>query len=162
MAYKDEYEVARLYTDGRFEEKIRRQFEGDIRLEFNLAPPLLTPKDSKTGHLTKRPCGAWMMGGFRILAKFKGLRGTKFDLFGYTEERKTERRLIRDYEARLDQILASLNRGNHGIAVRIASLPDHIRGYGHVKEAAIAQARVEEQELVSAFEGGHNRAVAAE
>jgi indolepyruvate ferredoxin oxidoreductase len=162
MAYKDEYEVARLYTDGRFEDKLRRQFEGDIKLEFNLAPPLLARKDSQTGRLIKGAYGAWMMSAFRMLARFKGLRGSKFDPFGHTDERKSERRLINNYEARIDHLINNLDRNNYGIAVKIASLPDHIRGYGHVKEAAIAQARAEEIELVAAFEGRADRAAAAE
>jgi indolepyruvate ferredoxin oxidoreductase len=162
MAYKDEYEVARLFSDGRFEEKVRGQFDGDIKFRFNLAPPLLASKDPETGHLTKREYGPWIMTAFRVLAKFRGLRGTMFDVFGHTEERRTERQLIKDYEARVNQLLEDLNRDTHSIALQIASLPDHIRGFGHVKEAAIDQARAEEQQLVAAFESGEVKSAAAE
>ena len=162
LAYKDEYEVARLYTDGRFMDKIRSQFEGDITLRFHLAPPLLAVKDPETGHLTKREYGPWALSAFKVLARLKGLRGTLFDPFGHTEERRTERRLIRDYEALIEKLLTRLNQDNHHLAVRIASLPDHIRGFGHVKEAAIEQARSQERELLAAFESNETRSAAAE
>lgn len=145
MAYKDEYEVARLYTDGTFEAALRDEFKGG-KLRFHLAPPIFSARDSQ-GHLVKKRFGAWMMTSFRILRKFKGLRGTRFDLFGYTEERKMERALRDQYLLRLDMLAAGLNKSNHALAVEIASVPDHIRGYGHVKEAAMEAARLAEDAL---------------
>ena len=108
MAYKDEYEVARLYADGAFAEKLRERFDGDFRLSFHLAPPLLARRDPRTGHLQKREYGAWMMPAFRLLARLKFLRGTAFDPFGYTSDRKAERRLIADYEAAITRYIAGL------------------------------------------------------
>jgi indolepyruvate ferredoxin oxidoreductase len=105
MAYKDEYEVARLYTDGRFVEQLKSQFEGDFSLKFNLAPPLFAKKDAK-GHLVKAEFGSWMWSAFKLLAKFKGLRGGAFDVFGYTEERKMERALIVEYREMIESLLA--------------------------------------------------------
>jgi indolepyruvate ferredoxin oxidoreductase len=151
MAYKDEYEVARLYTSGDFMNKLRRQFEGDFTLEFHLAPPLLAERDPTTGHLKKRRYGAWMMRAFGVLAKFKFLRGTPLDPFGRSEERRSERRLIDEYEALLDELMAGLSLDNHPLAVELASLPEHIRGYGHVKLASLAAARTRQAELLAAF-----------
>ena len=113
MAYKDEYEVARLYTDGRFVEQLKQQFEGDFSLKFNLAPPLLSKKDGQ-GHLVKAQYGSWVWQAFKLLAKCKGLRGTKLDIFGYTEERKTERRLIAEYRTTILSLLGNLNPDNLG------------------------------------------------
>jgi indolepyruvate ferredoxin oxidoreductase len=152
MAYKDEYEVARLYTDGSFEKKLRAQFEGDFTLEFHLAPPLFAERDPVTGELKKRAYGSkWMMTAFRLLARLKGLRGTKLDVFGRTEERRTERRLIAEYEATVRDLLAGLDGSNQRIAVAIARIPEQIRGFGHVKERNLAQAKVREAELLEAF-----------
>jgi indolepyruvate ferredoxin oxidoreductase len=114
MAYKDEYEVARLYTDGNFLKQVRGELGGDkLRFEFHLAPPLLARRDPVTGLPRKMSFGPWMMSAFKVLAKLKFLRGTAFDIFGYSEERKTERKLIADYEAMLDEILAKLTPDNH-------------------------------------------------
>ena len=110
MAYKDEYEVARLYTDGRFVEQLKSQFEGDFSVKFNLAPPLFAKKDAK-GHLVKAEFGSWMWSAFKLLAKFKGLRGGAFDIFGYTEERKMERALIVEYREMIEALLGGLNAG---------------------------------------------------
>jgi indolepyruvate ferredoxin oxidoreductase len=151
LAYKDEYEVARLYTDGSFRKQLEAQFEGDYRLEFNLAPPLWAEKDPDSGHLTKRRYGPWMLTAFRILAKFKGLRGTALDIFGYAPERKLERRLIADYERTVDELLGALNHDNHGLAIEIASIPEQIRGYGHVKQAHLDRAKAREAELLAAW-----------
>ena len=107
MAYKDEYEVARLYTDGEFLKKLGAQFEGDYKLTFHLAPPLFADRDPTTGQLKKREYGAWMLQAFRLLASLKRLRGTRLDVFGYTEERKMERRLIGEYEATIDSVLVN-------------------------------------------------------
>ncbi|PKL98718.1 MAG: indolepyruvate ferredoxin oxidoreductase, partial [Gammaproteobacteria bacterium HGW-Gammaproteobacteria-7] len=140
MAYKDEYEVARLYTSGEFQRRIEQQFEGDYRLHFNLAPPLFSRRDSE-GHLVKREYGPWVFTAFKLLARLKGLRGSVFDPFGYTAERREERRLIEEYFTTIEQLLAGLNGDNHALAVEIASVPEHIRGFGHVKEAHLAKAR---------------------
>jgi indolepyruvate ferredoxin oxidoreductase len=148
MAYKDEYEVARLYTDTKFKEKIAQQFEGNYKLHFNLAPPSFSKKDSN-GHLVKREFGPWMYPAFRLLAKFKGLRGTAFDLFGYSEERRGERKLIEDYFARVDMLLSGLNVGNVLLAAEIASIPELIRGYGHVKERHLERALAQQAELLA-------------
>ena len=134
MAYKDEYEVARLYTDGTFRKQIASTFEGDkLRLEFHLAPPLLAKKDKATGELKKQSYGPWMLTAFRVLKRFKFLRGTPLDPFGYSAERRTERKLIRDYEALLEEIMNRLAPDNHAIAVGLAAIPEKIRGFGHVK-----------------------------
>lgn len=145
MAYKDEYEVARLYTDGKFAAQLASQFKGG-KLRFWLAPPILSKKDAN-GHLQKKHFGAWMWTGFRVLAKFKRLRGTRFDLFGYTEERRMERRLRDEYMANMRRIAGELTAANHALAVEIARVPDEIRGYGHVKEAAVKKAATREAEL---------------
>jgi indolepyruvate ferredoxin oxidoreductase len=151
LAYKDEYEVARLYTDGSFKKQIEAQFEGDYRLEFNLAPPLWAVKDPVTGHLRKRAYGGWVMTAFRLLAKLRGLRGTAFDIFGYSADRRTERQLIADYERTIEEVLAALSHDTHGLAVDIASIPEQIRGYGHIKEAHLARAKAREAELMAAL-----------
>ncbi|MDQ2989427.1 MAG: indolepyruvate ferredoxin oxidoreductase family protein, partial [Pseudomonadota bacterium] len=132
MAYKDEYEVARLYTSGDFKRRLEQQFEGDYKVHFHLAPPLLAKKDAQ-GHLIKREFGPWVFTAFGLLAKLRGLRGTALDVFGYTAERRTERQLIADYERTIDGLLAALDSGNVGLAAEIASIPEHIRGYGQVK-----------------------------
>jgi indolepyruvate ferredoxin oxidoreductase len=159
MAYKDEYEVARLYTGGAFEHELAKRFEGNYRVKFHLAPPLLARRDPKTGHLQKREFGPWMMGAFRILAKLKGLRGTPFDIFGYTQERKVERALIADYEKTIDELLAGLTPELYPLAVEIASIPEHIRGYGHVKERHLETAKANEAALLAQFRSGKPPAI---
>ncbi|MDB5933537.1 MAG: indolepyruvate ferredoxin oxidoreductase, partial [Massilia sp.] len=149
MAYKDEYEVARLYTDGRFVEQVKAQFEGDFTLKFNLAPPLFAKKDGK-GHLVKAEFGSWMWSAFKLLAKFKGLRGGALDVFGYSEERKMERALIVEYREMVEALLAGLNADNLATAVDLANLPEQVRGFGHVKEAAVAKFHAEKARLLSA------------
>ena len=141
LAYKDEYEVARLYADAAFQAGLERQFEGDYKLRFHLAPPLFASRDPKTGHLLKQEFGSWMLPAFKLLAKFKFLRGTAFDPFGYTAERKVERALIGEYEVLVGELLATLTATNHDLAVHLASVPDDIKGYGHVKDAHLAKAR---------------------
>jgi indolepyruvate ferredoxin oxidoreductase len=148
MAYKDEYEVARLYTDGRFVEQLKTQFEGDFKLKFNLAPPLFAKKNAK-GHLVKAEFGSWMWGAFKLLAKLKGLRGGAFDVFGYTEERKMERALIGEYRQMIEALLPVLSGENYANAVELANLPEQIRGFGHVKEKAVAAFRASKAELLS-------------
>jgi indolepyruvate ferredoxin oxidoreductase len=150
MAYKDEYEVARLYTDGRFVEKLKQQFEGDFTLKFNLAPPLLAKKDAK-GHLLKAEYGSWVWHGFRLLARLRKLRGTAFDVFGYTDERKMERALIGEYRKVVLALLDGLTKENYGLAVEIAALPEKVRGFGHVKAKAVAQYREELRQLQERF-----------
>ncbi len=163
LAIKDEYEVARLYTSGAFEAAVKEAFEGDVKLSFHLAPPLFSRRDPETGHLIKREFGPWVFRAFRLLAKLRRYRGTWLDFFGRTEERKQERQLIADYEALVDKVLGALSPGNHQIAVALLSLPEKIRGYGHVKEAAIAKAKQEEAQLLARLSGGAApTAVAAE
>ena len=153
LAIKDEYEVARLYTDGDFMKRIAAQFEGDYKLRFHLAPPLTNAADATTGEAKKSAYGPWMMGAFRVLAKVKGLRGTMFDVFGRTAERRMERQLITDYEALITEILPHLAKHNHAIAVELASIPELIRGYGHVKDRHLKVAKAKEAELVAAYRG---------
>jgi indolepyruvate ferredoxin oxidoreductase len=148
LAYKDEYEVARLYTDGRFRRQLEAQFEGDYRIEFNLAPPLIAERDPATGHLKKRTFGPWMLTVMRGLARLKRLRGTRLDIFGRTPERRMERQLIVDYEALVDELLTRLDRANHALTVELAEIPEHIRGFGHVKDAHLAKAKAREAALL--------------
>ncbi len=151
MAYKDEYEVARLYSDPEFRRRLNEQFEGDIKLQFNLSPPAIAPKDKVTGLPRKMTFGGWMMPVFGLLARLRFLRGTVFDLFGRTDERKMERQLIVDYEATVDELLKTLDDGNYELAVKIAAIPEQIRGYGHVKEEHIEKARICEKDLLDAW-----------
>jgi indolepyruvate ferredoxin oxidoreductase len=148
MAYKDEYEVARLYTSGDFRRRLEQQFEGDYKLHFHLAPPLLAKKNAK-GELVKREYGPWVFTAFGLLAKLRGLRGTALDVFGYTDERRTERALIGQYEATVSSLLERLDAGNVALAADIASIPEHIRGYGHVKHANLQAAKAREAELLA-------------
>jgi indolepyruvate ferredoxin oxidoreductase len=147
-AIKDEYEVARLYANTDFLKRVDAQFEGDYKLTYHLAPPLTNKPDPHTGRVKKSTYGPWMMSAFRVLATMKGLRGTALDVFGRTAERKMERQLLADYEKNVDEILARLGAGNHALAVAIASLPEHIRGYGHVKDGFVAEVKAEEAKLL--------------
>jgi indolepyruvate ferredoxin oxidoreductase len=151
MAYKDEYEVARLYTRPEFLQELTATFEGDFKLKFHLAPPLLNKSDPVSGEAKKSEFGPWVMTAFRILARLKGLRGTALDLFGRSEERRTERQLIADYERTMDELLARLDRDCHATAVAIASIPEEIRGYGHVKARHLKAAKAKEAELLARF-----------
>jgi indolepyruvate ferredoxin oxidoreductase len=151
LAVKDEYEVARLYSDGEFAKRVAVQFEGDYKLSFHLAPPLSNKPDPATGEATKSVYGPWMMSAFKLLARMKGLRGTALDIFGRTPERRMERQLITDYEALIDEMLPRLALHNHAIAVELASIPEHIRGFGHVKEQHLKAAKGREAELVASF-----------
>jgi indolepyruvate ferredoxin oxidoreductase len=161
MAYKDEYEVARLYSDPGFARKIEGMFEGGYRLKFHLAPPIFNKPDPRTGEARKSEFGPWMMAAFRILAKLKGLRGTPFDVFGMSEERKAERRLIGEYEATVAELLEHLDGENQKLAVEIASVPEHIRGFGHVKRRHLGEAKKKEAELIAAFRASRPSARAA-
>ena len=154
LAYKDEYEVARLYTDGTFQKALKREFQGPIRLSFHMAPPLIARRDPATGELQKQVFGRWVMGAFRLLAMLKGLRGTTFDIFGYTAERKMERRLIKNYETVMEELLRDMNPDNHALAVEIAGLPMRIRGFGHVKERNRIDAQECEKRLLTDFRSG--------
>ncbi|MGA3139911.1 MAG: indolepyruvate ferredoxin oxidoreductase family protein [Xanthobacteraceae bacterium] len=155
MAYKDEYEVARLYTDGSFLKQVAATFDGDnLRFEFHLAPPFLARRDKTTGLPRKMSFGPWMMPLFRLLAKLKFLRGTAFDPFGYTAERRAERRLLEDYRTLLREIAGNLTPQNHHLAVALASIPEKIRGFGHVKQRHLAAAKAEEAMLLEQFRAG--------
>ena len=151
LTYKDEYEVARLYARPDFAGKLAEQFEGNYRITFNLAPPLLAPRDRATGLPRKISFGPWLLTVFRLLARARGLRGTRFDPFGWTSERRAERALIRWYESLSAEIVSDLSSANHDVAVELASLPASIRGFGHVKAKAIAQAKARERELRAAW-----------
>ncbi len=159
MSYKDEYEVARLYTTGEFEQRLREQFEGDWRLRFHLAPPLLAKRNER-GELVKRAYGPWVLTVFRVLARLRGLRGTALDVFGYTEERRTERQLIDDYERMVTDLLGDLGQGGRDSAIdeaamssalKLLSFPDAIRGYGHVKEAKLSEALKQRDEAMKGW-----------
>ncbi|HVY07363.1 MAG TPA: indolepyruvate ferredoxin oxidoreductase family protein [Burkholderiales bacterium] len=150
MAYKDEYEVARLYTNGEFEKQLKAAFEGDFKVSYNLAPPLLAKRDAK-GHLVKSRYGAWVKPAFHVLARLKGLRGTALDVFGHTQERKQERALVREYEMLVDQLASHLSPRNLQTAIKLASLPEGIRGYGHVKDASLAKAAAQREALLRQF-----------
>jgi indolepyruvate ferredoxin oxidoreductase len=155
MAYKDEYEVARLYSETSFLDRVRSTFDGDkLRFEFHLAPPLLARRNPETGEPKKISFGPWILKAFALLAKFRFLRGTAFDLFGYTAERKTERRLISDYEQLLEELLERLTPANHHVAVALATIPEKIRGYGPVKQRHLAAAKAEEAALREQFRSG--------
>ncbi len=159
MAYKDEYEVARLYADPAFKAQLASEFEGDYRLEFHLAPPFLAGKDADSGLPTKRRLGGWVLPVFSVLAKLRGLRGTAFDPFGYMAERKLERQLIADYEQNLDEVIALLSESNYDTALELAELPAQMRGYGHVKERNVAQARARHQYLMGLLRGDNIQVV---
>ncbi len=147
LAIKDEYEVARLYTDPAFMAKIRDSFEGDFALNFHLAPPLLAKTDPNTGHPKKQSYGPWMMRAFGLLAKLRFLRGTALDVFGRTEERHMERQLIADYEADVALIVERLTTAQMADALALAGLPEQIRGFGHVKAANVARTQLERKRL---------------
>ena len=153
LAYKDEYEVARLYTDGNFLKGVEAQFEGDYRLVFHLAPPLFAATDATTGEPRKRRYGPWMLKAMRMLARLKHLRGGALDVFGRSTERQLDRQLIADYEALIDTLLAGLEAGNHEVAVELASLPEQMRGFGHVRERYVQHARLQQQTLLARFNG---------
>jgi indolepyruvate ferredoxin oxidoreductase len=153
MSYKDEYEVARLYTDGAFQQALAHQFEGELRLQFHLAPPLWA-RPRKGQPPRKVTLGAWLLPALRLLAKGKALRGGAFDVFGRTEERRLERTLIEQYESRVRELLAQLSAEKLALAADIAAVPLAMRGFGHVKLANVALARVREAELLHRLDGG--------
>ncbi len=137
MSYKDEYEVARLYSDGRFAKALADEFAGPFKLTFHLAPPLIARRDPKTGEPRKIRFGSWMMPGFVMLSRLKVLRGTRFDPFGCFAERRAERQMIRDYELLLDRVLGLLTPSNLESCIAILGLAREVRGYGHVKTQAM-------------------------
>jgi indolepyruvate ferredoxin oxidoreductase len=149
LAYKDEYEVARHYTDGTFRRMLAAQFTGSLRLKLHLAPPLFSRVDPVTGGAKKRAFGAWIFPLLHLLAKAKSLRGTRFDPFGYTRERRTERELITEYERSINSILTGLSPATYDVAVGLAEIPDMIRGYGVLKAQSIEQARARARELTA-------------
>lgn len=149
LAYKDEYEVARLYSNGDFKRSVASQFEGNYRLKFHLAPPLLAPRDRHTGLPRKLTLGGWMMPMFSLLARLRVLRGTVFDPFGYTQDRRLERELIHNYEILLDQCLLKLTRENVATVQALLGLPEKIRGYGHVKRQHVDRAQQTQLDLLA-------------
>jgi indolepyruvate ferredoxin oxidoreductase len=151
LAIKDEYEVARLFTSGEFERKLKRQFEGDFKLKFHLAPPVMDRAGTGNGEPKKREFGPWAFQLFKLLARMKRLRGTRLDIFGYTAERKRERALIGEYEALVEELLTGMTPGSHALAVELATLPQQIRGFGHVKMRNLETAKTREAELLEAF-----------
>jgi indolepyruvate ferredoxin oxidoreductase len=150
MAYKDEYEVARLHTDTAFLAKVQGMFEGDIRLNYHLAPPLLAKKNDR-GELQKMQFGRGMQWAFRLLAPLKVLRGGPLDVFGYTQERREERALAAEYRAAIAAMLPLLTLDNREAAAAFARVPEQIRGYGHVKARHLTAARVQWAERLTEF-----------
>jgi indolepyruvate ferredoxin oxidoreductase len=151
LAIKDEYEVARLYAETDFAARVAAQFEGDYKLTFHLAPPVFNKPDPSTGEARKSVYGPWMMRAFGLLAKLRRFRGTPVDIFNRTAERRMERALIGQYEALVAELLAALAPHNHALAVELAQIPEHIRGFGHVKERHVAVAKAREAELLAGF-----------
>ena len=154
MAYKDEYEVARLYCDGEFQRSLQQEFSGDYQLQFNLAPPLMNWLSAAGKRPRKYAFGGWMMGAFKVLAKAKIVRGTALDPFQFSADRKLERALIPCYESTLERLLLGLAPHNYRIAVAIAELPQQIRGFGPIKAEAVEKVRQRERELFTEFERG--------
>jgi len=157
MAYKDEYEVARLHADPQFLGRIAAQFEGemgkDYQLNYHLAPPSIAKTNDK-GELQKQTFGPWMLSAFRVLARLKGLRGTPFDPFGRTEERRTERALVVEYRESIEEVLRTLGPANLALAVEIARIPEAIRGYGHVKARHLGAVRPKWDALMAEWRAG--------
>jgi indolepyruvate ferredoxin oxidoreductase len=151
MAYKDEYEVARLHSDPAFMKKLKTTFEDGFTLHFHMAPPVIAKTDSTTGHRIKRQFGPWMMMGFRILSKLKVLRGTSLDLFGLQPDRKMERQLITEYETIFHEVSANLTPANYDVAAQLATLPQKMRGYGHVKEKNVAETKLIQKQMLDEF-----------
>jgi indolepyruvate ferredoxin oxidoreductase len=150
MAYKDEYEVARLHTDETFLKRIADQFEGDFTLNYHLAPPLISRKNAQ-GELVKQKFGPSMLRGFKVLSKLRFLRGTALDVFGYTEERRSERALIAQYRDAIEELMRGFNPERQALALEIARIPDKIKGYGHVKERHLKVARLQWDGLMRAW-----------
>jgi len=162
MAYKDEYEVARLYTEGTFARRLGETFEDDVRLKGHLAPPLLASRDPATGQPRKRAFGPWVLHAMRALAPLKRLRGTFLDPFGWTAERREERRLRDEYRAMVELLLTDLRHDNHELAIRLAGLPDLVRGFGHVKRRNVERYVAERAALLEAWRAPAPQPLAAE
>ncbi|WP_169570090.1 indolepyruvate ferredoxin oxidoreductase family protein [Sneathiella limimaris] len=162
MAYKDEYEVARLYSNGDFLKRLGNQFEGEYKLHFHLAPPIFAKRNPDNGQLIKKEFGPWMMKAFAVLSRFRFLRGSKLDPFGKTEERQKEVALIKRYENTVEEILKSLSAENIGLAIELAEIPEHIRGFGHVKERHLQSAEAEWDHLLNRFRNGDEETLAAQ
>ncbi len=153
LAYKDEYEVARLHTETGFLERIGTMFEGDYKVVFHLAPPLLAKRDPVTGQPRKRAYGPWMLRAFRLLARLRPLRGTPLDPFAYSRDRKLDRELLCEYERTIGELLSVLDAGNHAAVVELAALPGAVRGFGPVKERHVEHAARRRAELLEAIKG---------
>jgi len=162
LAYKDEYEVARLFSDGVFLEKIKKQFSGDFKLSFHLAPPILHRQKNVPNALpTKQQFGSWMLPVMNILAKAKFLRGTKFDLFAYSADRKLDRQLIAGYETLLQQLLEKTTINNYSVAIELANLPDGIRGYGPIRQRYSSQVLIQQSLLLKKFNDSMNQPISS-
>jgi indolepyruvate ferredoxin oxidoreductase len=157
MAYKDEYEVSRLQTLPGFAEKLAETFDGNYKIKYHLSPPLISKKDPHTGRPRKYEIGGWITPILKIISNMKGLRGTPFDIFGYTLERKTERNLIIQYEATINMLIKGLTNDNYALAIDIANLPDKIKGYGYIKEESIKQYNKENKILIAKFRRSLNK-----
>ncbi len=153
LAYKDEYEVARLYSRPEFMARLKQQFSGDIRLGVHLAPHILASRDASSGRYRKREFGPWVFTLFKVLAGFRFLRGTVLDPFGYSEHRKLERGLITDYEVLVDEVLTGLSVDKHDTAVALLSLPEQIRGYDVVKEDHLKRVVNQQAQLLASYRG---------
>ena len=160
MAYKDEYEVARLYSDGSFARQVKESFEGDLRFDFHLSPPLLARRDPNSGEPQKMSFGPWLMKAFPLLASLRFLRGTFFDVFGRTEERRTERKLIEDYLDLLREIGEGLAPATHATAVELADIPQAIRGYRACKGTASRRGQGARGAIARALPGARSSAAA--
>jgi indolepyruvate ferredoxin oxidoreductase len=161
LAYKDEYEVARLHADGELQKKVEGMFEGDYRMVFHLAPPLLARTDPLTGEPRKMQFGPWIMPFFKTLKTLRFLRGTPFDPFGYTEERRMERALIGEYERTVEALVKGLTPQNHALALQIAALPEEMRGFGYIKKRNVEAARKKGAELLGQYGAAKEPARAA-
>jgi indolepyruvate ferredoxin oxidoreductase len=151
MSYKDEYEVARLHSLVSVKRELQATFEGPVKVRYNLAPPLISRRHPQTGHLIKREFGSWMGVAFQILARFKFLRGSALDIFGYTAERRMERDLIERYMRLVTEIAEGLDARRFPDALALVSIPEQIRGYGHVKEASVHKAQAQWDRLLDRF-----------
>jgi indolepyruvate ferredoxin oxidoreductase len=160
MAYKDEYEVARLHTDGTFAAKVGAMFEGDYKTVYHMAPPIFGNRNDR-GELEKQRMGAWVHPVLKMLAGLKGLRGTAFDIFGRTAERREERALIDEYRQAIEGMLPMLSPASRDAAAAFARVPEQIRGFGHVKARHLAAARVQWKLLLDNFHSPQTRAHAA-
>ena len=155
MAYKDEYEVARLFTDGAFQARLKDTFEGDFRVTYHMAPPLLSRPRPGRSEPEKQTFGPWMATALKVLARFKSVRGTRLDPFGWTEERKTERALIDRYEDLIGEIAASVKPANAAEALTLLSLPEDIKGFGPVKERTLKSVLPRWDSLLADYRAGH-------